>query len=358
MAVMHSRRFLFSLCALAAFAGLATSALAQEPELYVLGVHPHGIVVFDGTRNEIVNVMQTRGRAPKELVPSPDGKFLYITSEGRAELEVINLETHAVDKVLHLAPPGYRLTIFGAVLNHKGDRLYVHVKPVRELIDRYQVDPPQVWSVDVATGKTSKIAEVPQGVVALVLTADERQLIAWGRDIYYIDISQGRITGTFPLMNPLNPKEGALNTLALFVQFERSGIFSIPYYTKDPITNKDLMGLVDLDVNSGKVETVELGDPVPLYSSVVSPDRTRAYAVMNQLIAVDLEQKRILKTVDLERTRYVANISRDGKRVFVSGAAPYIHVYDADTLKLIKTVDLPGDPGVTGFRALPPSAAR
>ena len=94
----------------------------------------------------------------------------------------------------------------------------------------------------------------------------------------------------------------------------------------------------------------------PLYSAVVSPDRKRAYAVMNQLIAVDLEQKRILKTVDLERTRYVANISRDGKRVFVSGAAPYIHVYDADTLKLIKTVDLPGDPGVTGFRALPPSA--
>ncbi|HTR37009.1 MAG TPA: hypothetical protein VMH80_13980 [Bryobacteraceae bacterium] len=355
---MHKRLFLFFLCVLASLGSRANRAFAQDPELYVLGVHPHGIVVFDGTRNEIVNVIQTRGRAPKELVPSDDGKFLYITSEGRADLEVVNLQTHTVDRVLHLAPPGYRLTIFGVALNHKGDRIYVHVKPVRELIDRYQVDPPQVWSVDVATGKTSKIAEVPQGVVALVLTADEHQLIAWGRDIYYIDISQGRITGTFPLMNPANPKEGALNTLALFIQFERSGIFSIPYYTKDPITNKDLMGLVDLDVNSGKVETVELGDPIPLYSAVVSPDRKRAYAVMNQLVAVDLEHKRILKTVDLERTRYVANISRDGKRVFVSGAAPYIHVYDADTLKLIKTVDLPGDPGVTGFRALPPSAAR
>ncbi|HUA19862.1 MAG TPA: hypothetical protein VMU80_10430 [Bryobacteraceae bacterium] len=358
MAFLHTPRLVSGLCAIAAVAGLAVPARAQEPELYVLGVHPHGIVVFDGTRDEIVNVIQTRGRAPKEIVPSADGKFLYVTSEGRAEVEVVNLDTRAVDKVLHLAPPGYRLTIFGVALNHRGDRLYVHVKPVRELIDRYQVDPPQIWSVDVATGKTAKIAEVPQGVVALVLTADERRLIAWGRDIYYIDISQGRITGTFPLMNPANPTEGALNTLALFMQYERSGIFSIPYYTKDPITSKDLMGLVDLDVNSGKVETIELGDPIPLYSAVVSPDRKRAYAVMNQLIAVDLEQKRILKSVDLERTRYVANISRDGKRVFVSGAAPYIHVYDTDTLKLIKTVDLPGDPGVTGFRALPSQAAR
>jgi len=350
------RHALFRLCAVAGCLGLRALASAQEPELYVLGVHPHGIVVFDGTRGEIVRVIQTRGRAPKELVPSVDGKHVYVTSEGRAMLEAVNLETNTTDKVFEMAPPGYRLTIFGVVLNRQGDRLFVHVKPVRQLIDRYQVEAPQVWSVDVATGKTAKIAEVPQGVAALVLTADERRLIAWGRDLYYIDIAQGRITNTVPLMNPRNPREGALNTLALFIQFERSGVFSLPYYTKDPITDKDLMGLVNLDVDSGRVETIDLGAPVPLYSSVVSPDRKRAYAVMNQLISVDLEHKRVLDSVDLDRTRYVANISRDGKRLFVSGAAPYIHVYNTDTLKLIKTVELPGDPAVTGFRALPQAA--
>jgi hypothetical protein len=332
---------------------VAALASAQEPELYVLGVHPHGIVIFDGARNEIVGQIQTRGRAPKELIPSPDGKFVYVTSDGRAKLEVINLETRSVDRVLEITPPGYRLTIFGVVLNGKGDRLYVHVKPVRELIDRYIVDPPQIWSVDVATGKTQKIAEVPQGVAALVLTKDERQLIAWGRDLYYIDLATQRISATFPLMNPASPTAGALNTLALFIQFERSGIFSIPYYTKDPITSKDLMGLVNLDVNNGQVNVVELGSPIPLYSAVVSPDRKRAYAVMNQLLAIDLEQKRIAQITDLERTRYVANISRDGKRLFVSGASPFIHVYDTATLQLVKTIELPGDPALTALRALP-----
>jgi len=347
----------FCVCAAAAVS-LAALAFAQESELYVLGVHPHGIVIFDGTRNEIVTEIQTRGRAPKELVPSPDGKFIYTTTDGRAKLEVVNLQTRAVDKVFDLAPSGYRLTIFGVVLNRAGDRLYVHVKPVRELVDRYKVDRPQVWSVDLATGKTQKIAEVPQGVSALALTRDERTLVAWGRDLYYIDLAQGHITSTFPLMNPTNPTQGTLNTLALFVQFERSGIFSIPYYTKDPITAKDLMGLVDLDVNTGQVDVVELGPPVPLYSAVVSPDRKRAYAVMNQLIAIDLEQKHVIQVVDLERTRYVANISRDGKRLFVSGAAPFIHVYDTFTFQLLKTVELPGDPAVTAFRALPAGALR
>jgi len=331
----------------------ASLALAQQPELYVLGVHPHTIVIFDGTRNEIVGQIQTRGRAPKEIAPSPDGKFLYVSSEGRAQLEVVNLETRSVDRVLEITPPGYRLTIYGLVLNAKGDRLYVHVKPVRELIDRYAVDPPQIWSVDVASGKTEKIAEVPQGVAALALTENERELIAWGRDLYYVNVAQHRITHTFPLMNPANPSAGPLNTLALFIQFERSGIFSIPYYTKDPITAKDLMGLVDVDLRDGKVDLVELGSPIPLYSAVVSPDRKRAYAVMNQLVAVDLAEKRITQVVDAERTRYVANISRDGKRLFVSGAAPFIHVYDTANLQLVKTIELPGDPSVTSFRALP-----
>ena len=350
---MTTRWMNFSLGAAVVLLSFPALAAAQESELYVVGVHPHGIVIFDGTRNEIVGQIQTRGRAPKELVPSPDGKFVYTTTDGRAKLEVVNLQARTVDRVIELAPPGYRLTIYGVVVNNKGDKLYVHVKPVRQLIDRYVVDPPQVWSVDVATGKTQKIAEVPQGVAALALTGDERQLIAWGRDLYYIDLATNRITGNFPLMNPTNPTDGALNTLALFIQFERSGIFSIPYYTKDPITSKDLMGLVNLDVSSGKVDLVELGSPIPLYSAVVSPDHKRAYALMNQLLAIDLEQKRITQITDLERTRYIANISRDGKRLFASGAAPFIHVYDTDTLKLIKTIELPGDPSVTAFRALP-----
>ena len=198
----------FFLAALLSFA-----ALSHAQELYVLGVHPRGIVIFDGTRNEIVGQIETRGRAPKEIVPSPDGKFVYATTDGRAKLEVVNIEKRSVDRLLDITPPGYRLTIYGVVLNSKGDRLYVHVKPVRELIDRYVVDPPQVWSVDVATGKTEKIAEVPQGVAALALTKDERRLIAWGRDIYYIDLASKRITDTFPLMNQSSPTAGARTLL-------------------------------------------------------------------------------------------------------------------------------------------------
>jgi hypothetical protein len=198
--------------------------------------------------------------------------------------------------------------------------------------------------------------EVPEGIVTIIMRSDDKQIIAWGRDIYYVDPVTGQMTGTVPLMNRNSPGQEQLNTLAIFIQYERSNVFSIPYYTHDPITNKDLFGVTNVDVNTGKVDWMELGPQVPLYSLVASPDRKKAYGFMNQLIVVDLEQRRVIHSQDTERTRYIANISRDGKKLFLSGASPFIHVYDTTTMKLVKTVDLSGDPGVTAFRALPAGA--
>ena len=337
------------------FVSAGTPAQAQGQELYVVAMHPRSLLLFDGSRDEIVGEIQTRGRNPREVVPSPDGRFVYTTTEGRAQLEMINLQTRKVERVFDLAPPGYRLTIYGVAINSKGDRLYAHVKPVRELADEYRVDPPQIWAVDVNTGKSEKIVEVPQGVAALVMTKDGRRLIAWGRDLYYIDLAQGRITDTFPLFNRNLPGQGPLDTLPLFIEYERSGVLSCPYYTTDPILKKILFGLANLDLNTGKVDLVELGPAIPLYSSVVSGDRKRAYGVMNQLVAVDLPAGRVLNVQDLERTQYITNISRDGKKLYVSGASYFIHVYDTETLKLIKTVKLSGDTSIA-FSAIPAAA--
>lgn len=327
----------------------------QQPEMFLLSIHPGSLLLFDASRDEIVGEIKTRGHNPREVVPSPDGKFAYATTEGRTHIEVINLETRSVDRVLDLAPRGYRITIYGVAINQAGDRLYVQVKPIREMADEYKVEPPQIWSVDLASGKAQTLMQVPEGIAALFLTRDQKRLVAWGRDLYTIDIAQRRITETFPLLTRQQPDQGPLNTLAIFIQYERSGILSFPYYTTDPLTRKDVFGLANLDVDAGKMELIELGAAIPMYSAVVTPDRRRAYGVMNQLVAVDLEAKKIVQTQDLPRTSYVVNISRDGRKLYVSGAAPFIHVYDTSTMKLVKTLELPGDAGIA-FRAVPTAA--
>lgn len=328
----------------------------ERGDLFVIGIHPHSILVIDSARDEVVAQIPTKGHSPKEIVPSPDGKRVYLTTEARQQIEVVNLTTHEVEDVIHLAAPGTRLNIYGMTLSRKADRLFVHVLQARLLPDEYRVLPPQIWSVDLRTHQTQKILELPEAVVSLLAPADENHLIAWGRDLYYIDLIQKRITNKIPLMSGDSPNRGALDTLPFFLQYEQSGIVSIPYFTSDPILNKELMGLANLNVDTGKLELLDLGPAIPVYSSVISSDHKRAYLVMNQLVVVDLENKKIVGIKNLERTKYVANISRDGKKLYLPSAGAFLDIYDTQTLQRIKRVTLPGDPGVSQFRSLPAAA--
>ena len=338
---------------------IASCANGQDQkhgDLFVIGIHPHSILVIDSARDEVVAQIPTKGHSPKEIVPSPDGKHVYLTTEARQQIEVVNLATHEVEDVINLAATGTRLNIYGMTLNRKADRLFVHVLQAKLLPDEYRVLPPQIWSVDLRTHQTQKILELPEAIVSLFAPADENRLIAWGRDLYHIDLVQKRITNKFPLMSGDSPNRGVLDTLPFFLQYEQSGIVSIPYFTSDPILNKELMGLANLNVDTGKLELLDLGPAIPVYSSVISSDRKRAYLVMNQLVVVDLESKKIVSVKNLERTKYVANISRDGKKLYLPSAGAFLDIYDTQTLQMIKRVTLPGDPGVSQFRSLPAAA--
>lgn len=328
----------------------------QDHEYFVLGIHPTGLLVIDTATDQIIAQIPTKGRSPKEVVPSPDGKHVFLDTDGRALIEVVNIPGRKVEEVINLAQPGIKINIFGIAVSRKGDRLFAHIRPVKELPDELVAMPPEIWSIDLATHEKKKIMDAPDAVVSLYVPADPNHLIAWGRDIYIIDLAQRRVVKTLPMRTGLPPDQAPMDTLPFFNQYEQSGIVSMPYYATNPLSHKLVLGMVNMDVDTGKLDLFELGPPIPLYSSVISPDRKRAYMVMTQLVVVDLEQRRILEVRDTERTGYVINLSRDGKKLYLPSAGPFVDVYDAQTLKIIHRIELPGDPSSSQLRALPPGA--
>ncbi len=335
---------------------LTSLGWSQDHEYFVLGIHPTGLLVIDTSRDEIVAQIPTKGRSPKEIIPAPDGKHVFLTSDGRALIEVINVPERKVEEVIDLAQPGIKVNIFGIALSRKGDRLFAHIRPVKELPDEYVALPPEIWTIDLATHEKKKLMDAPDAVVSLFVPKDPNRLIAWGKDVYFIDLAKRQVVETFPMRTGLTPDQAPMDTLPFFNQFEQSGIVSMPYFATNPLTHKMVVGMVNLDLDTDKLDLFELGPAIPLYSSVISPDHSRGYMVMNQLVAVDLKQKKIAEVQDTDRTTYVINISRDGKKVYLPSAGPYLNVYDAQSLKLIHRIDLPGDPSSSQFRALPPGA--
>ena len=338
---------------------LLTSSLSrgQDHDYFVLGIHPSGLVVIDSNSDKVVAQIPTKGRSPKEVVPSPDGKHVFLTTDGRAKIEVVNIPERKVEEVIDLAPSAVKVNIFGLAVNRKGDRLFAHIRPIKELSDEYVALPPEIWTVDLVTHEKTKLMDAPDAVVSLFVPADPNRLIAWGRDVYFIDLAKRQVVETIPMRTGLPPDQAPMDTLPFFNQYDQTGIVSMPYFTTNPFTHKMAIGLVNMDLDTGKLDRFELGPPIPLYSSVVSPDRKHAYLVMNQLVDVDLTDHRIAQVRDTDRTTYVINITRDGKKLYLPTSGPFVSVYDAQTLQLIHRIDLPGDPSSSQIRALPPGAA-
>jgi DNA-binding beta-propeller fold protein YncE len=86
---------------------------------------------------------------------------------------------------------------------------------------------------------------------------------------------------------------------------------------------------------------MDLGPFVMWDSAVISPDRTRAYAVWNELYVVDLTQRRVMTVKDLPMTEGSVTTSLDGSKLYVSDGSPSILIFDAKTLTVLKTIALP-----------------
>jgi len=78
----------------------------------------------------------------------------------------------------------------------------------------------------------------------------------------------------------------------------------------------------------------------PLYnqfSAVVSPDRKYYYTVLNKVEKRDFATNTLLATADVDKSYYTIQVSSDGKKVYLGGAATSILVYDTGTMKLLRS---------------------
>jgi DNA-binding beta-propeller fold protein YncE len=64
----------------------------------------------------------------------------------------------------------------------------------------------------------------------------------------------------------------------------------------------------------------------------------------------DFATNRLLATADVDKSYYSIQISSDGKKVYLGGGGDSILVYDTETMKLLKRLNMPGDAVLTHFR--------
>jgi hypothetical protein len=183
---------------------------------------------------------------------------------------------------------------------------------------------------------------------------DGSSIFLFGRDIHEIRASDNQRLGTITLSKPLLAGYGPMRGARLTE--EAPGIYYGLYRTQDPVMKKTMIGVVQIDLLKKEVESFELGPDVKVGLFGLSSDRKRAYAGVEELLAIDMETRKIVKRVEgveQGRTNNSLIVSADGTKIYVSGVGDQIHVYDAQTLAHLKSIFAGGD-----FMATPVAVPR
>jgi DNA-binding beta-propeller fold protein YncE len=334
--------------------GLGT---ASAKDLILQGMLHNRINILDGDKDEVVGTVATKGKKITAIVWDPkDLDKVFCITDWSQQIEQVDLAERKVTRVIRPEAKDVRFRIFDIEINPANtNHLYALSMRQRWLPDEVVDMTPAVLVYDLAAGKVVKEIEIPRGCTNIIFGNDGSEFYLTGRDVYVYDPATGKQVNLLGLAHPTTTGVDPQTVLNIWKPYEQSGMTMILCGGLSTANNLPYLGYFTIDVRKRSTEgSMRLvTDIAPLYnmfSGVVSPDRKFYYIVMNKLEKRDMATNRLLATAEVDKTYYSANISSDGKKVYLGGSGDSILVYDTVGMKLLKKIDTPGDAVVTHIR--------
>jgi DNA-binding beta-propeller fold protein YncE len=348
-------RRVFLAFAFASLAGLLPSlAAAVEPRVLLVGVWPNRLRFFDETTEAVVGEMQLRYGAVTNVFGSdrtPDFRRYFFVTDRMEAVEVVDMASRTVVDEVKLSSPERRVRMYGAAPDAAGKVLYITVEAVGMEVDRFLPETVDVVRYDLESHRVLDSFPLPAEIEAPFLppllrpAPDGKRLYVLSQNIYVLDVETHQVVDKIDLTKPRSPGYGA-GGLG-FAPFEASpGVLYGFYRNPDPVLGKTMFGITRVDLERREVESFDVSTDVKVEWFTLSPDGKRAYGGMGDMVAVDLEARKLLvrkEGVEQGRQNTAMVVSGDGTKLFVGGVGPLIHVYDARTLEPLRQIHAGGD---------------
>lgn len=352
--------------AAALLAGGFTAPGAGAKEYLLTAVKPNRIVLIDPAARKVERTYDIAGPGGLlGLVPSPDGKVVYVVTNHWGSLVGIALDSGKEVFRADFSEGDLRVrNAFGLEISRDGKELFVTQSPVRLGVGEYEVQDVRiaVYATDGGLdAKPVRLLPVPRRTTNLLFSADGSKLWAMSWDLHALDPKDGRIIETHKVLGWDRAGYAPPDVFGVWNQYEQAGVFINPYFiarTDVPPTDPGAMktGMMTLDLRTGAFKMADFEDTsVIIFSSVVNPvRRNEAFSVYNQLSKNDIDKNELIKRVQLPHTYYTVNVSGDGSEVYVAGTMDDIGVYSAETLERIGEIRMPGgaDMGTAWIRVV------
>lgn len=233
----------------------------------------------------------------------------------------------------------------------------------KKLVDRWEVGTPQMAVIDLTQRKIVRQVEIPPADRAQAMgyrggnyrvSPDGRFLYQFGSAINIYDTATLKKVQTIDLAKPVFPGMENLTFAPEVDPNDDGNTLTGIFYTQDPIVHRRVFGLATFQLNERKFNFTPVGPATDGVSNVrFTPDHKKAFAVAItgthgdrhcEFWGIDVPDRKLVQRQEFAcRPRFSFATSSSADELFIYGAGFELEVYDANTMKLTKTLSLDAD---------------
>lgn len=338
-----------------------TSTATPGGQLMYLGVWPHTVLVMDAAQGKILDKINLPTDIARTLILSPDKTKLYASTVKDNSIVTIDLATRKVTDSFALNTGNTNYRVGGLAIDPEGKVLYSIVTPIVKQIDRYEVNPPQFVTIDLAARKISRLVPFPKDEPvpnsyrrSMKVSPDGKLLYLFGDNIQVYSTTDFKPVKTIELSKTTDPTTDGLSLSPIEDPNERRGEVTGIFETSDPYVHRRIFGIANVDLANMSFDLTPVGPAdANMLPMMTTPDRKLGYTVavfgthgdrVTEFWVFDMATKKVINRRQfLGRTRLNFGMTADGTKLMIYNAGFQIELYDAKTLELVKTIDLEGD---------------
>jgi hypothetical protein len=360
---------------------LIATSLNAKSYMY-LGAYQEEILVLDDDTFAIVKKIKLKTGQPRQLILTQDKKKMVVVTNRYTGIEVIDLVKNEVIDSWVLASDNKRIRPSSVALDPTGHLLYLIGASYTKTIDRWEIGKSKITILDLTQHEVVKEVNYPKEEEATEydegefrVSPDGKSLYKFGENVLVFDTSTLELVKKIDLQKPTFAGMGPINFGSGIDPHDDPNSMTSMFISSDPYVHRKIFGIGKFDLNTREFTFSPVGTVVPnmgagdegAYSNLrLTPDRKTGYTVAIvgehgdkacQFWAFDLVGKTLKEKVDFPcNSRFSFANSYSGDKLLIFGAGFEVSLYDATTMKFIRTVNLGEDVTMSGILMVPSEA--
>ena len=327
-------------------------AMPGGDHLMYIGTYAGNIQIFDETSETMVGDIKLKTGIPRSLTLSQSRKRFYVLDSTLEKVEVIDIPTRASLSTFTLSEGNKKVRIRGFQVDPLERFLILLTRSATKQIDRWEIGDITIQLYDLAQNKVTRTIPWPRGeereFINIRFSPDGKLLYFFGDDVLILETTNFTEVDTWALSRPLEPGLGRVNFGSVDDFNDEPGFFTGLFTIQDPLHGRRIMGLGRVNLVAKSIDFTPIG-PAEGVSFAMTKDRKRGYGLMQQIgryefWAFDVEQRRLLNRTPFEgRPRMGLRVSSNGRLLYIYVAGATIDVYEAETYKKLRTIEMNAD---------------